>query len=228
MILSLETATKVCAVALHNNGNLIAETHLAIEQSHSSSLTVLIEEVLKQASVNRQDLQAVAVSAGPGSYTGLRIGVAVSKGLCFALQIPLLSVNTLEALAWQVLQSRQAEADLFCPMLDARRMEVYCAVFDKQRHTISPTEAKIIDQESFLTILDTHKIMFFGDGAMKCQPLIPHPNAMFIADILPTAHAVGTLAQLKFQAHAYENLAYFEPFYLKDFVNNSKIIQTPQ
>jgi len=231
MILSLETATKICAVALHQDGELIAETRLAIEQAHSTRLTVLIEDLLRQAHANKKDLKAVAISAGPGSYTGLRIGVAVGKGLCFALQIPLLAVNTLEALAWQARQASTTitENTLFCPMLDARRMEVYCAIFDAHGNTTLPTEAKIIDKESFNTQLLQHPILFFGNGAMKCQPALQHQqHAHFIADILPTAHAVGVLAYPAFLAQQWEDLAYFEPFYLKDFVNNTKIIQPTQ
>jgi tRNA threonylcarbamoyladenosine biosynthesis protein TsaB len=225
-ILSLETSTKVCAVALHQAGTLIAETRLAIEQAHSSKLTVLIEQLLENASIQSQDLRAVAVSAGPGSYTGLRIGVSVGKGLCFALQIPLLSINTLEAMAWQVRQGvlpTQNEKTFFCPMLDARRMEVYCAVFDGAGKYILPTEAKIIDNEAFSDILPTQQIVFFGEGAAKCKPFLTHSNALFLKDILPTADSVGKLAYPKFQQQIFEHLAYFEPFYLKDFVNNTKI-----
>jgi tRNA threonylcarbamoyladenosine biosynthesis protein TsaB len=223
-ILSLETSTKVCAVALHQEGTLVAETRLAIEQAHSSKLTVLIEQLLENASIQSQDLQAIAVSAGPGSYTGLRIGVSVGKGLCFALQIPLLSVNTLEAMAWQVRQSiLPTQNTLFCPMLDARRMEVYCAVFDGAGKSILPTEAKIIDNEAFSDILPNQQIVFFGEGANKCKPFLTHPNALFLADILPTADSIGKLAYPKFQEKVFEDLAYFEPFYLKDFVNNTKI-----
>ena len=226
MILSIETATKICAVALHDQGKLIAEIRLAIEQAHSSKLTVLIEQLLQQTQTPKEALTALAVSEGPGSYTGLRIGVSAAKGLCFALQIPLLAVNTLEALAWEVRTKFLAKAQepiLFCPMLDARRMEVYCMLLDAAGKVVSPTEAKIVDEQAFETWLATHTIYFFGDGAMKCQPLIQHPHAIFLDNTLPTAHAIGHLAWERYQAQAYEDLAYFEPYYLKDFVNNMKM-----
>lgn len=226
MILSLETATNVCAVALHQNKVLIAEKSLAIPQAHSSQLTVLIEELLTENQVHKTALKAIAISKGPGSYTGLRIGVSVGKGLCFALAIPLLAVNTLEALTQAMFSSGQTvgvEA-LFCPMLDARRMEVYCAIFDRAGKSVQPTEAKIIDQDSFQDILATQKIVFFGEGAGKCKGTIIHPNAIFLENILPTADAVGNLAYAHFIAQKFEDLAYFEPLYLKDFVNNTKMI----
>ena len=226
MILSLETATNVCAVALHQNNNLIAEKSLAIPQAHSSQLTVLINELLAENEVPKNALQAIAISKGPGSYTGLRIGVSVGKGLCFALSIPLLSVNTLEAMTKQlfILGYTFEENTLFCPMLDARRMEVYCAIFDEAGKLILPTEAKIIDQDSFQDILSVQKIVFFGEGAGKCKSVFTHPNAVFLEDILPTANAIGSLAYPKFIAQQFEDLAYFEPLYLKDFVNNTQLV----
>jgi tRNA threonylcarbamoyladenosine biosynthesis protein TsaB len=222
MILSLETATKICAVALHDKGKLIAEKYIDIEHAHSSQLTVLIESLLQENHTDKKALQAVAVSAGPGSYTGLRIGVSAGKGLCFALQIPLLAVNTLEALALPI-RARVETNTLLCPMLDARRMEVYCAIFDTAGKTISPTEAKIIDQESFADILQHQKIVFFGEGAGKCQSLLQHENAVFLDHILPTADSIGKLAYTRYENQQFEDLAYFEPLYLKDFVNNTKV-----
>jgi tRNA threonylcarbamoyladenosine biosynthesis protein TsaB len=222
MILSLETATKICAVALHDQGKLMAEKYLDIEHAHSSQLTVLIESLLQETHTDKKALQAVAVSAGPGSYTGLRIGVSAGKGLCFALQIPLLAVNTLEALALPV-RERVEKNTLLCPMLDARRMEVYCTVLDTAGKTISPTEAKIIDQDSFADLLQHQKIVFFGEGAGKCQSLLQHENALFLDNVLPMADSIGKLAYTRYENQQFEDLAYFEPLYLKDFVNNTKV-----
>jgi tRNA threonylcarbamoyladenosine biosynthesis protein TsaB len=219
MILSLETATNVCAVALHKEGKLLVEKTLAMPQAHSTQLTVLIQQTLQEAGAKTQDLQAVAVSKGPGSYTGLRIGVSVGKGLCFALQIPLIAVHTLQALAYPLLAPHTPDT-LFCPMLDARRMEVYCAVWDGAGKEILPTEAKIIDQDAFADLLQNHQMLYFGDGAGKCKDLIKHPNAVFLDNILPTADAIGQLAYPKLITQQTEDLAYFEPLYLKDFVNN--------
>jgi tRNA threonylcarbamoyladenosine biosynthesis protein TsaB len=223
MILSIETATSACSVALHQEGKLLAEANLYKSQSHSKMLKPMIEQVLKVAQCQLSDLKAIAVSKGPGSYTGLRIGTSTAKGLCFALDIPLLSVNTLDALAKQITQT-QSEAIYLCPMLDARRMEVYCAIYQSDLKEVQATEAKIIDEHSFEDILVHHKMLFFGDGAEKCRSLLEkNKNAFFIENIYPKANAVGELAYQKYQSNSFEDLAYFEPFYLKDFVNNTKI-----
>jgi tRNA threonylcarbamoyladenosine biosynthesis protein TsaB len=218
LILSIDTSTKVCSVALHNVSKLLAISELYTEKSHSGMLTTLCENVVKHAGFSLQDLNAIAVAKGPGSYTGLRIGVSTAKGFCFALDKPLISVNTLEAMAYQV-KYFYSESHLICPMIDARRMEVYCQVFDNQMDKISETEAKIIDEESFLTLLNENKMVFLGDGATKCQDKITHENAIFLqTEITPSAKTIGVLATNLYEKSLFENVVTFEPFYLKDFV----------
>ncbi len=224
MILSIETATPVCSVTLHHEGKLLADSNLYKSQSHSVMLNPMIEQVLAMAQCPLSALKGIVVSKGPGSYTGLRIGTSTAKGLCFALDIPLLSVNTLDALAYQIAQLQHEPSLLLCPMLDARRMEVYCAVYQADLAEVQPTQAKIIDEYSFEDILTEKKVLFFGDGAGKCRAVLEkNKNAFFLENIYPKASAVGELAYQKYQTQSFEDLAYFEPFYLKDFVNNTKI-----
>lgn len=218
LILSLETSTTVCSVALHNNGKLMASAEIHKEQSHASKLAVLIDQVVKLSDTPMSAVQAIAVSEGPGSYTGLRIGVSTAKGLCFALGIPLLSVGTLLLLAKQIQSKAILDNTWLCPMIDARRMEVYCQMFDSQMNTLQGIEAKVIDEESFKDSLANHKIIFFGDGAAKCKSVIAHPNAFFISDIVPSAKELGFLANEKLLRNEFENLVTFEPFYLKEFL----------
>lgn len=217
IILSIETATPVCSVALHIQGNLVASYELHTERSHSDQLTSIIEQVCKQSNILLSDVSAVALSKGPGSYTGLRIGVATAKGLCFALDKPLIAINTLEAMVWQI-NSFFDKDTLFCPMIDARRMEVYCLVADAYGKILEETQAKIIDNQSFDNILSQKKVVFFGNGAMKCRTVIQHENAIFIEGLYPVAKTVGLLASKRYTQKAFEDLIYFEPFYLKDFV----------
>ncbi|MTI31325.1 tRNA (adenosine(37)-N6)-threonylcarbamoyltransferase complex dimerization subunit type 1 TsaB [Xanthovirga aplysinae] len=217
LILSIETSTKVCSVALHQKGKLLASKELFLEKSHSALLSTLIDELLKSCRVQFSNLEAIAVSKGPGSYTGLRIGVSTAKGLCYALGVPLIAVNTLEAMAYGVNQFNLSNA-LLCPMIDARRMEVYCLIADTQMGVIEPTHAKIIDETSFSNLLVNHDVLFFGDGASKCQDVLGHnANAKFLNSISPSAVNTGYLAGMKFLKEDFEDLAYFEPFYLKDF-----------
>jgi tRNA threonylcarbamoyladenosine biosynthesis protein TsaB len=218
LILSLETSTTVCSVALHNNGKLVASAEMHKEQSHASKLAVLIDQVVKLADIPMSAIQAIAVAEGPGSYTGLRIGVSTAKGLCFALGIPLLSVSTLSLLAKQIQLKAILDNAWLCPMIDARRMEVYCQIFDSEINVLRPIEAKVIDEESFRESLSDHKIIFFGDGAAKCKSVITHSNAFFISDIVPSAKELGFLASEKFSRNEFENLVTFEPFYLKEFL----------
>lgn len=217
LILSLETSTHVCSVALHDAGKLLAQREVHTPQSHATRLAPMIDEVRNEAGITLQQLQAVAIASGPGSYTGLRIGVSTAKALCYTLQIPLVAVGTLDVMAWQVAQQHPAGA-LLCPMIDARRMEVYCQVVTPAREIIQPVEAKIIDQTSFTELLDRQPVVFFGDGASKCRSTITHPNAVFLDNIHPLASALGVLAYTKFQQHRVEDVVHFEPFYLKDFL----------
>ncbi len=218
LILSIDTSTKVCSVALHQDSKLLAISELYTEKSHSGMLTTLCENVVKYAGFSLNAVDAFAVAKGPGSYTGLRIGVSTAKGFCFALDKPLIAVNTLEAMAFQV-KDFYDETHLLCPMIDARRMEVYCQVLDNQMNIILETEAKIIDNLSFSELLNEKKVVFFGDGAAKCQAEIAHENAIFLnTEIHPSAKTVGILATNLFEKSLFENVVTFEPFYLKDFV----------
>lgn len=217
MILSIETSTKVCSVALHNQGELLAESTLYVDKSHSEKLAILIKDLLKYADITTNDLKAVAIASGPGSYTGLRIGTSSAKGLCYALNIPLIAINTLHAMAYGAAQSIANDA-LICPMLDARRMEVYSCLTDKNLNIIKSVEAKIINEASFSEELQNNKIVFFGNGAEKCKPRLEHnPKAMFVNSHGISATHVGGLAWEKFQQGDFADLAYFEPEYLKEF-----------
>ena len=217
LILSLETATSVCSVALHDGERLLAASHLHISQSASSQLAVMIDDLLKRCDKKPTDLSAVAVSSGPGSYTGLRIGVATAKGLCFALNIPLIGINTLESMVKQI-EGYYSDGHLFCPMIDARRMEVYCLLSRRNLEIIEPTNAKVIDESSFSDVLQNNKVIFFGNGSAKCRDSISSSNAIFLDDINPSASDVGAMAVDKFKNEIFENLADFEPYYLKDFL----------
>jgi tRNA threonylcarbamoyladenosine biosynthesis protein TsaB len=221
LILSLETSTSVCSVALHKNGELQGNTTIFGEKTHSHLITVLIENLIKNCGFQLSDLNAIAVGKGPGSYTGLRIGVSTAKGLCFALEKPLIGVNTLEAMAKQVIDYYPDKDAYFCPMIDARRMEVYCGIWDEKMNLIAPTSALILDETSFSEFLDKKDVIFFGNGAEKLKKLLPHqPNARFIDNIHPAATSVGLLASPIFEEKQFEDVAYFEPFYLKDFIGN--------
>ncbi len=217
LILSLETASPVCSVALHDEGVIKASSHLYISQSASSKLAVMVDDLLQRCDLKPNQLNAVAVSEGPGSYTGLRIGVASAKGLCYALDIPLIAVNTLESLVQKV-AAQFSDDVILCPMLDARRMEVYCLLANNKGEVLEPTQAKVIDESSFADLLSKNKMVFFGNGAAKCKEAITNPNAIFLSDITPSADQIGELAFKKFQAQQFEDLADFEPFYLKDFL----------
>ena len=214
VILCIETATKSCSVSLSQNGKTLQTIELVSDQySHSEKLTLFIEQILKDQQKSFSDLDAVAVSKGPGSYTGLRIGVSTAKGICYAINKPLISISTLEAMAYGM--SLQYPDAIYCPMLDARRMEVYCAFYGNKESEI---EAKVLDENSFKEDLYKHSIIFFGDGSDKFKQIVEHPNAIFIDDVFPSAKNMSSLAQLTFDQKQFEDVAYFEPFYLKDFV----------
>ncbi len=217
-ILSLETSTNICSIALHNNGHLIACEEIHLEKSHSEYLSLSIKNLLGSIDFKLKQLDAVAISKGPGSYTGLRIGTATAKGLCYALDIPLIAINTLTSMAHAVNQYNVHKACL-CPMIDARRMEVYCLVADSQLNQLEPTQAKIIDSDAFKECLMTHEVIFFGNGASKCKEILSNSrNAIFIEGIYPSAKQIGVLAWMGYKANQFEEIAYFEPYYLKDFI----------
>ncbi|MFD1293225.1 tRNA (adenosine(37)-N6)-threonylcarbamoyltransferase complex dimerization subunit type 1 TsaB [Lutibacter holmesii] len=214
-ILNIETATKNCSVSLANEGKTIAIREFNEGgYSHAEKLHVFIEEVLKEAKVEFSDLKAVAVSKGPGSYTGLRIGVSAAKGLCFALNIPLIAINTLESLA----QSISISEGYIIPLLDARRMEVYSSIFNESTTLIRGIEAEIISESSFQEVLHKNKCYFLGDGAEKCKGVITHEHAIFLEGKFPSSNEMSALSFIKYKKNDIEDVAYFEPFYLKDFV----------
>jgi tRNA threonylcarbamoyladenosine biosynthesis protein TsaB len=219
-ILNIETSTKACSVALFNGDKLLSFREQVTDKfSHSEKLSLYISEVVKEAEISFSQLKAVAVSMGPGSYTGLRIGVSSAKGLCYALDIPLIAISTLKSMAYEM--SRVEKADLYCPMIDARRMEVYSAFYDAENNMIRKICADIIDKDSYKKEL-SNKVIFFGDGAEKIHSTINNKNAFFISNFHPSARFLGSLAYNKFLASDFEDTAYFEPYYLKDFVLGKK------
>jgi len=215
--LTIETSTEVCSAALFKNDQLIALKEEGGQYSHAEKLAVFIEALFQESELTPLDLSAVAVSRGPGSYTGLRIGVSIAKGLCFALNIPLIAIDTLKSMAWGIAQQRLDKA-LLCPMVDARRMEVYTAVFTNGLETINPVEAVIVDDNYLQEELEDNLVYIFGDGAEKCAELLNHSNLKYIEDQFPSASKMGELALEKFSKERFEDVAYFEPFYLKDFI----------
>jgi len=220
LILLIETATKSCSVSLSSENKIIAcKEEVNKQYSHAEKLTVFITELFKTQDFSIKDLNAIAVSKGPGSYTGLRIGISTAKGLCYALDIPLISVSTLKAMAFRMAQKE--ESDLYCPMIDARRMEVYNAFYNNTNKEIRGIQADIIEAHSYQKELDK-KVLFFGDGAQKCKQIIQHPNAKFLDDIFPSSKDMLEIANEKFSEKIFEDVAYFEPFYLKDFVIGKK------
>lgn len=216
LILSLETSVDSCSVALHKNGKLLTSAFVDEPQAHAGKLGFLIEKVLTESSTLPQSLQAIAIASGPGSYTGLRIGVSTAKGLCYSLSIPLIAVNTLQLMAYQASQSSNEQAFL-CPMIDARRMEVYSLLMDSSLSILEPIKAEIIDEQSYSQLLSKHRIAFFGNGAAKCRGVITNPNAIFLEGIVPSSISLGQMAARKFQKAEVEDLIHFEPFYLKEF-----------
>jgi len=228
ILLNLETATTNCSVSIARNGKLLAlKEHNTPNYSHSEQLHIFIQEVVKEAQLQLSDIAAIAVSKGPGSYTGLRIGVSAAKGLCFSLDVPLISISTLESMAHQVkamtMNSMESKrADFIMPLLDARRMEVYSAVFDEEIHQIRETKAEIIDRTSFSEYLEKGKVLLLGNGAEKCEGVLDHPNISFDTSVVPSAKEMTVLSFEKFRASEFEDVAYFEPYYLKDFILQQK------
>jgi tRNA threonylcarbamoyladenosine biosynthesis protein TsaB len=215
-ILSIETSAPICSVALHEDGKLKGVSEVAVENSHSEVLTVLILNLLKNTFVDKSQLDAIAISEGPGSYTGLRIGMSTAKGLCYALEIPLVAVQTLKAMSKQVQIHHSITEDiLYCPMLDARRMEVYHAIYDNNLVEVQETKP-LIFEEGVLAGYTDKKVLYFGNGAAKGQEVLNNENFHFIAGIETSALGMGELAFDKFEKEIFEDVAYCEPFYLKD------------
>ena len=222
MILCLETATPVCSVALNADCCTIALRETEGQNAHSEKITNFIREVMEVGRIDYRQLDAVAVSQGPGSYTGLRIGVSTAKGICYAADLPLMAIDTLEAMAYGMkakLGSQIAENDLLIPMIDARRMEVYAAVFDANLNKIDDTAALVIDENSFADLRQNHRLWLFGDGAPKLTQLFENQQNISIIDgFRPSAAYMLPLAEKVLREHDFVDVAYFEPFYLKDFI----------
>jgi tRNA threonylcarbamoyladenosine biosynthesis protein TsaB len=218
-LLAIETATKVCSVHLSLDGKNIFNSIHTGEVSHASILGVFVSEAVQAAREKSLKIDAVAVSAGPGSYTGLRIGISEAKGLCYGLGIPLIALPTLKILAASLpnFQFSTFNFQLLCPLLDARRMEVYSALYDRYLNEIRPVQAEIIDENSFGEYLEKQPVVFFGNGAGKCRPVIQSPNAHFLDAVYPTAEAMIPLAEKAFAQQDFVDVAYFEPYYLKEF-----------
>jgi tRNA threonylcarbamoyladenosine biosynthesis protein TsaB len=216
LILSIDTSTKVCSIALVNENGLVSEQNFFLEKSHSTLIPSSFDFILSNSGITKNDLKAIALSDGPGSYTGLRIGTSAAKGLCYALDIPLISVNTLYAMAWEANKSNTNGA-LLVPMLDARRMEVYTMVLNKDLDILEDTQALVIDDDSFLKYKEKEMILF-GNGAVKTKKHLEiNQNMNWWEHIYTSARSVGEIAQLKFQKEQFEDLAYYEPNYLKEF-----------
>lgn len=216
IILNLETATTNCSVSIAKEGKLLLlKEYNSVNFSHAEKLHVFIKEVMEEASLSFEDLNAIAVSKGPGSYTGLRIGVSAAKGLCFSLDIPLIAIPTLESMAHQ---SNWDGEGVIIPVLDARRMEVYSQVFNNKYEPIRETKAEIIDDNSFMEYAEKSKVLLVGSGADKCIETLQHHNFSFNTDVVPSAKEMVILSYDKFKAADFEDVAYFEPYYLKDFI----------
>lgn len=219
-ILHIETSTKVCSVAVSEDGVCIFSKEDHEGPNHAVTLGVYVDEALSFADSHAIPVDAVAVSCGPGSYTGLRIGVSMAKGICYGHDIPLISVPTLQLMCVPILlHNEEIEDDaLLCPMIDARRMEVYAAVYDRALRTVRDIQADVVDATTYREYLDAHPVYFFGNGAAKCIEQIDHPNAHLIEGIEPLAKWMFPLAERRMMNNEVEDVAYFVPFYLKDFV----------
>jgi len=225
ILLLLETATPVCSVALARDGQVVAELHSNEQNVHSSKLSPFIDQIFKQCGIRPAQLDAVCVSSGPGSYTGLRIGVSSAKGLCYALGKPLLSVPTLQGMAMQYFTAHPDYSGLVCPMIDARRMECYTAFYNRQGE-VRPVDADIIVPGIYDTYLEKGEVVFLGDGAEKTRDILGiHPNAKYAPDFQISAAGMLPIALKKLQDNQLEDVAYFEPYYLKDFVAKKSVVR---
>lgn len=218
-ILHIETATDVCSVALSEDGVVLFSKEDHNGPQHAVTLGVFIDEMLSMADSHAKPIDAVAVSCGPGSYTGLRIGASMAKGICYGRGIPLIALPTLKVMSVPVLLMDTLPEDaLLCPMIDARRMEVYAAIYDRALNSVKEVSADIINADSYTEYLEQHPIYFFGNGAAKCKEVITHPNAKFVDGIQPLARWMFPLADRQYLDGTFQDVAYFEPFYLKEFV----------
>jgi tRNA threonylcarbamoyladenosine biosynthesis protein TsaB len=224
LILNIESSTGVCSVSISSENRILSFRQSREGRSHAALLTVFIDQAMKEAGLEFRDLSAVAVSKGPGSYTGLRIGISTAKGICYAANLKLLAVNTLAVMTEMAMAAPltfTGDDYLFCPMIDARRMEVYTALFDPKGIQKGEISAEIITGETFSEVLNEKIIIFFGDGADKCRDIITHRNALFMPDIYPSAGMMGRLSLRAYRDGRFEDPAYFSPLYLKDFIATS-------
>ncbi|MGZ3863504.1 MAG: tRNA (adenosine(37)-N6)-threonylcarbamoyltransferase complex dimerization subunit type 1 TsaB [Bacteroidia bacterium] len=220
-ILCIETSTTVCSVCVAAEGKVLASREVNNGYTHAENLHVFIGDILNEAGLAFSQLSAVAVSKGPGSYTGLRIGVSAAKGLCYALNIPLIGVDTLQSMALAIATKRKEDI-YYCPMLDARRMEVYCAVYNDKGEEVIPVSAKVLDENSIRAFDLDKPVCFFGDGMPKAKPLLQGiKGALFIEDVMPSSVSMVPIATTKLRLNSKENVALFEPFYLKEFFTKS-------
>lgn len=218
-ILHIETSTEACSVAVSEDGMTVFNEEDLKGPSHAVQLGVFVDEALSFVDSRAMPIDAVAVSCGPGSYTGLRIGVSMAKGICYGRSVPLIALPTLQVMCVPVLLYQDLPEDaLLCPMIDARRMEVYAAVYDRALNVKRETAADIVDEHSYLEFLDKGPVYFFGNGSAKCREKITHPNAHFIEEMRPLAKWMFPLAEKAFLKGDFKDVAYFEPFYLKEFV----------
>lgn len=220
LILNIETATPVLSLALSRDGEVVASRDYDTQNSHAEMITVLISEMMKETHSAYNDLDAVAVSKGPGSYTGLRIGVSTAKGLCYAGNIPLIAVSTLQAMALGMAANSDNSDDntLYCPMIDARRMEVYDALYNRENVEIRAAEPTVVDENTYAGLLREQVVVFGGNGAEKCRKVITSDNAVFLERFNPSAAYMAPVAEKAFRREAFEDVAYFEPYYLKAYV----------
>jgi len=226
LILNIETSTQVCSVSASENGKIIGYRELNDEKSHAKYLTVFIDELLKELNLQLDAFHAIAVSKGPGSYTGLRIGVSTAKGLCYAKNLPLISVNTLQSMAFGLAQKIKSgalnipdfEQSILVPMIDARRMEVYSAFFNSEGKSIREVKAEIIDENTYQDILSSQPMIFFGNGSEKLTKTVQHKNAYFLPGFRTSSIDMAELSERFYEQRKFEDVAYFEPFYLKDFI----------
>lgn len=224
--IALECSTDRCTAALLKDGVVIAEKINVATTNHAGVMPVFAQELIAESQETKAAVEAIVLSEGPGSYTGLRIGASLAKGLCYGMDIPLIAVPTLAVIAQAAIRTQQSEVSkqaLYCPMIDARRMEVYCALYDADLNIVQPLEAKVVDEHSWQEVLDEHIIYFCGNGADKCKAVISHPNARWIDGIAPSAAEAGRLAErteVRGQIRVIEGkeIAYFEPNYLKEFI----------
>jgi tRNA threonylcarbamoyladenosine biosynthesis protein TsaB len=216
-ILNIETATDICSVALESDGDILFDRISSGNATHAALIGPFIDEALKKAKSEGKTIEAVAVSSGPGSYTGLRIGASAAKGVCFGLNVPLIAIKTLEILTTSAIRLNNKKDCLYCPMIDARRMEVYAAVFDNCLNEIRTTQADVVTADTYASFLKDREVCFFGNGAAKCQETIDSENAVFLPDVQPLASEMVLLAEQAFNEKQFENVAYYDPFYLKEF-----------